>query len=232
MKRFALYFGFVTALAFAVLFFAMPTAVHAEDWTGTVMTNELYVRSGPDTSSPVVMTLTSGEKVAVVGETQGEDVQGGYSTWYQTPSGYYVYGRYVVQRNGGSGRWIDVDLSKQIATAMVDREPVYTAEVTVGRAAFATPTGVYSVLKRVPNETMDSESIGIPHDAPGGYYVTDVLYTQYFTNEGHALHYNYWVDPAAFGNFPTSHGCIGLMLDDAKYFWDFASIGTPIVIHE
>jgi lipoprotein-anchoring transpeptidase ErfK/SrfK len=79
---------------------------------------------------------------------------------------------------------------------------------------------------------MDSETIGIPRDAPGGYYVTDVLYTQYFTNEGHALHYNYWVDPAAFGSFPTSHGCIGLTLDDAKYFWDFASIGTPIVIHE
>lgn len=209
------------------------SAVEAEeDWTGTVVTPELLVRTAPSSSAPTVMALTSGEKVAVVDEVQGEAVEGQYSTWYRTPSGYYVYGRYVVQRNGGPGRWIDVDLTKQITTAMIDREPVFGAEVTVGSSAFETPTGVYSILRRVENETMDSASIGIPRDGPGGYYITGVLYTQYFTNHGHALHYNYWVEPNAFGNFPTSHGCIGLKLADAQYFWDFADIGTPVLIHE
>ena len=214
-------------------FLPLPSVAEgAGRWVGTVMTPELYVRTAPNTDAPIVMSLYQGEKVAVIGEVQGEAVEGGYSTWYRTKSGYYVYARYVIQRNGGAGRWIDVDLSKQIATAMIDRQPVYSAEVAVGRASFPTPVGVFSVLRRVYNETMDSASIGIPNDAPGGYYLTDVLFTQYFTNLGHALHYNYWVDPAAFGNFPTSHGCIGLKYDDAAYFWNFADIGTPIVIHE
>lgn len=207
-------------------------AQEPQSFTGTVVTPELYVRTAPSASAPLVETLFSGDKVAVVGEVLGEAVEGSYGTWYQTVSGYYVYGRYVAQSNGGPGRWIDVDLTKQIATAMVDREPVYSALVAVGRASFPTPVGVFSILNRVENETMDSETIGIPNEADGGYYLPNVLYTQYFTNSGHALHYNYWVDPAAFGNFPTSHGCIGLMLADAQYFWDFADIGTPVVIHE
>jgi len=36
----------------------------------------------------------------------------------------------------------------------------------------------------VENETMDSATLGVPRDAPGGYYLKDVLYTQYFTPQG------------------------------------------------
>lgn len=231
MRRLAVLLATVALLTCARL--PCESTVEAEeDWIGTVITPQLFVRTAPSCDAPTVTALASGEQVAVVEEVQGEAVEGKYSTWYRTPSGYYVYGRYVAQRNGGPGRWIDVDLTKQITTAMVDREPVYGAEVTVGSSAFETPTGVYSILRRVENETMDSASIGIPRDGPGGYYITGVLYTQYFTNHGHALHYNYWVEPTAFGNFPTSHGCIGLKLADAQFFWDFADIGTPVVIHE
>jgi lipoprotein-anchoring transpeptidase ErfK/SrfK len=57
-----------------------------------------------------------------------------------------------------------------------------------------------------------------------------VLYTQYFTNEGHALHLNYWRPDHYFGRIPSSHGCVGMRLADAEFFWRFASIGTRIVI--
>ncbi len=129
------------------------------------------------------------------------------------------------------GRSIDVNLSTQTATALEGGVPVYTAPVTTGRPGWSTPTGTFSILRRIPNETMDSSTIGIPRNAPGGYYLTNILYTQYFDSSGDALHYNYWSPPSAFGHYPTSHGCVGMPLAAAKFFWDFATYGTPVVIH-
>src|SRR5215213_10098240 len=71
-------------------------------------------------------------------------------------------------------------------------------------------------------ETMSSASIGAEE-----FYVLDhVLYTHYFTNEGHALHLNYWRDDSYFGHEPSSHGCVGMRLTSAEFFWRFARNGT------
>jgi lipoprotein-anchoring transpeptidase ErfK/SrfK len=133
--------------------------------------------------------------------------------------------------HAAGGRSIDVNLSTQRATAYEGSTPVYSAGVTTGRPGWATPTGSFSIVNRVADETMDSSTIGIPRDAPGGYYITGILYTQYIDYSGDALHYNYWSPASAFGNYPTSHGCVGMQLGAAAFFWNFASIGTPVTIH-
>ncbi|HEX2924544.1 MAG TPA: L,D-transpeptidase [Chloroflexota bacterium] len=130
-----------------------------------------------------------------------------------------------------SGRWIDANLSTATVTAMEGDTPVYAALSTIGTVNHPTPTGNFTILRRVADETMDSSTIGIPNNAPGGYYLTGVLYTQYFTSYGHSLHYNYWSPASAFGSRAGSHGCLGLTLDDARFFWDFADVGTPVIIH-
>ena len=79
-----------------------------------------------------------------------------------------------------------------------------------------------------PDETMNSDTIGIPRFGPGGYYLTNVLFTQYFTGDGASLHYNYW--SGAWG-YPGSHGCLGLTYADSAWLWGWAHIGTPVVIH-
>src|SRR5215212_6469426 len=136
----------------------------------------------------------------------------------------------VRQAPQAGGRWIHVDVSQLVAQAMEGGQVVYTAPITPGRSDWPTPTGTFEILSRVYSETMDSSTLGIPPFAPGGYHLTDVLYTQYFTTSGHALHYNYWSPRAAFGRTAGSHGCVGLLLDDAAYFWRFATTGTPVVI--
>ena len=75
---------------------------------------------------------------------------------------------------------------------------------------------------------MDSQTLGIPRDAPTGYYLRNVLYTQYFTDDGAALHENSW--STNFGH-PGTHGCLGVNLADAQWFWDWAGIGTVLNIH-
>jgi lipoprotein-anchoring transpeptidase ErfK/SrfK len=124
-------------------------------------------------------------------------------------------------------RWVDVDIDHQTATAMIGDRPLYAALVTTGKDGWETPLGTFKILFRVPDETMTSASIG----ADDYYVLEHVLYTQYFTSQGHALHLNYWRDESYFGHTRSSHGCVGMRLADAKFFWDFATFGTRVTIH-
>jgi lipoprotein-anchoring transpeptidase ErfK/SrfK len=132
---------------------------------------------------------------------------------------------------GPDERWIAVNLTTQRAMAFVGAQPVRVALVTTGMPGWETPTGDFSVYRRVENETMDSLGLGIPIDSPEGWFVDNVLYTQYIFS-GVTLHYNYWRPQSYFGNTPSSHGCVGLGYSDAKFFWDFADIGTRVVVYE
>jgi lipoprotein-anchoring transpeptidase ErfK/SrfK len=123
-------------------------------------------------------------------------------------------------------RWIDVDLANQTTSAMIGDRIIYTALVTTGKDGWETPKGTFSILYRVENETMTSAAIG----AEEYYVLDDVLYTQYFTDVGHALHLNYWRDDSYFGNERSSHGCVGMRLADAEFFWNFAHVGTRVTV--
>jgi vancomycin resistance protein YoaR len=122
-------------------------------------------------------------------------------------------------------RWIDADLTTQRMYAMIGKKIVYTARISSGKKGWETPNGTFHIMYRVENETMTSESIG----AEEFYRLENVLYTQYFTDEGHALHYSWWKTPESFGT-PSSHGCLSENLQDAEYFWNFAKVGTRVTI--
>jgi len=64
--------------------------------------------------------------------------------------------------------------------------------------------------------------------APGGYYLTNVLFTQYFTGDGASIHYNYW---SSNWGYSASHGCLGLPYADSAFLWSWASLGTPVFVH-
>lgn len=128
---------------------------------------------------------------------------------------------------GAGERWVDVNLTSQTVTAMVGNTPWHTALVTTGKDGWETPVGEFHVLYRVYDETMTSAAIG----AEDYYVLTHVLFTQYFTNQGHALHLNYWRPDSVFGHQRTSHGCVGIRYADAQFLWNFANVGTRVVVH-
>ena len=169
------------------------------------------------------------EGVTVLGEVKGSDGE----MWYRTGQQEFVHGSLV--RTPGAfpphpGKLIVAELADPcIVTAYEDGKPVYTTLSLKGTAGWATPTGFYTILRRVQNEIMSSEGLGIPRDAPGGYYLKDVLFTQYFTNDGSSIHYNYW---SSNWGYSGSHGCLGMSYDDSLWFWEWAEVGTPLVIQE
>ena len=148
------------------------------------------------------------------------------STATPEPTATQVSGVIPLPPAGLGEHWVLVDLSDQTTTAMIGDEVYYTALGSTGKDGWETPTGEFTIIYRVENETMTSASIG----AEEYYVLENVLYTQYFTNEGHALHFNYWRPDSVFGNERTSHGCVGLRLSDAEFFWNFLSYGSRIVI--
>ena len=167
--------------------------------------------------------------VTIVARVRGLDNR----PWYRTADGGYLPADAVrlprtPPRTFG-GRWIDVDLAEPaLLTAYEGDTPVLTTLAIHGTGRWQTPTGVFRIERRVASETMDSATIGIPRGAPGGYYLTGVLYTQYFLPTGESLHYNYW---SANWGYPGSHGCLGLPLAESEFLWHWADVGTPISIH-
>jgi hypothetical protein len=139
----------------------------------------------------------------------------------------------VVRPNtvGPNEKWVDVNLARQWLSLVQGDVPVHGAPVTTGKPSFPTPRGTFRIYSRVPSETMDSLTLGIPRSSPEGYYLKDILYTQYFLPGGYALHTNYWQPASVFGRVATSHGCVGMPRAHALAVWTFAGIGTKVHIH-
>ncbi|MBV9583228.1 MAG: L,D-transpeptidase [Chloroflexi bacterium] len=154
------------------------------------------------------------------------------TTWYRTDSGDYVPtdAVFIPQRaDAFTGHWLDVNLTAPARVTAYEGDQAVNSFLTIiGAGPRPTPTGVFTILRRVANETMNSDTIGIPRFGPGGYYLTNVLFTQYFTDDGASLHYNYW---SSNWGYPGSHGCLGLSYQDSSWLWGWASLGTPVVIH-
>jgi lipoprotein-anchoring transpeptidase ErfK/SrfK len=142
--------------------------------------------------------------------------------WYRLQDGTYALQDQV--RTPGpitppAGKWIDVILSgPTLVTAYEDGKALYSAMAIHGIGGWETPYGTYRMISRVANERMRGP----------GWDVSNVLFTQYFTGAGHSIHYNYW---SSNWGYAGSHGCLGMNYADSLWFWEWATLGTPVDIH-
>ncbi len=209
-------------------------------WWGKVGLDGINVRSAPDTRSTVIGQLTAGTPVAVDAWVEGTDVFGDQPGWAKLGNDAYIYGPLLRRIDLGAppppakaptqGKWIDVNITLQVMTAYEGTVPVYWTVTSGGRPGWETAVGNHRILYRREVETMESNRLLSVDAARASYRVENVKYTQYFTNDGQAIHENYWRDPELFG-IPSSHGCLGLALDDAKWFWDWGQNGIPVIVH-
>jgi hypothetical protein len=202
----------------------------AIDLPGRV-TESVNLRSAPSASDDeiILRTLEPNDGLWIYESLTGDDGD----QWYRVGDDQYVHAAEIrlprAPEQTWEGHWIDVDLNTPaMLTAYDGDKAVFSALAIKGRAAMQTPVGTYNVIRRVEDETMDSQTLGVPRNAPGGYYLQHVMYTQYIRNDGVSIHDNYWSDN--FGE-EGSHGCVGLSLDDSKWVWDWATLGTVVNIH-
>jgi hypothetical protein len=205
------------------------------------------LRTWPVVGNNLLRTLGHNAPVRVLTSVEGDDGDEWYSvsgldskTYVPAALGYVHHSlvrlprlRYTAKsadHTDQPGRHFEADLKEPaMLTAFEDGGPVWSTLTLKGTSTHTTPLGAHKLLWRVPNETMTSERVypPIPRDAPGGYYLTGVLWTQYFTSDGASIHYNYW---SSNWGYAGSHGCLGIGYNEAKFAWDWAEVGTPVFV--
>lgn len=120
-------------------------------------------------------------------------------------------------------KWIDVDLDRHTMTAYVGAKVVYgPISMVDGQDEKPTVRGTFKVYYKNPMMTMRG------NNADGTRYETPNVPWSTFFHRGFALHGAPW--RSSFG-YSASHGCINLPVGVAKWVYDFAPIGTPVVSH-
>jgi len=119
-------------------------------------------------------------------------------------------------------RVIEIDLGSQYLIAWQGDVAVIETYISSGRAGFETPAGTFHINTKIKSDDMEGVLGGEYYNVPA---VPDVMY---FTNVGHAIHGTYWHNN--FGS-PMSHGCINVPEGTATWLYDWASVGTRVVIH-
>ncbi len=122
-----------------------------------------------------------------------------------------------------TGRWIDVNVTNQTVTAYEGATPIKTVRTSTGLPRTPTVLGTFKIYRKLATQTMSGgNQFSGDHD-----YLPNVPNVMYFY-QGYALHGTYW--HSNFGR-PMSHGCVNLTLADAKWFYEWAAVGTIVVAH-
>lgn len=205
------------------------------------------MRSGPGVEFPIVSRLRTG----MVLKVEGTLVQGGYQ-WYKiifdgeiryperVTGDWYVAAdpesvrpfsdpgdsAYMMPVNASTTKRIVVNRSEEMLYAY-DGDVLYMKEpISTGLEFTPTPRGIFSVFYKTPSRYMQGPIPGVSdqeYDLPG------VPWNLYFTSDGAVIHGAYWHDH--FGQ-PWSHGCVNLAPQNAKKLYEWADLGTPVVVED
>lgn len=115
-----------------------------------------------------------------------------------------------------SGKCILVVLSRQMTYAYEDGTLLQATAVSTGRRGHNTPVGNFHVYGKTRSQRMSGP----------GYSLPNVPYILWFSGD-YSLHGTYW--HSNFGHV-MSHGCVNLPTSMAHWFFDWAPIGTPVII--
>jgi lipoprotein-anchoring transpeptidase ErfK/SrfK len=165
-----------------------------------------------------------------------------FDEWLRYPervSGkWYVAGEYVQEiRDVGpvfltdtslvTNKVITVDRSDQLLYAY-DGDVLYMKEsISTGLAFSPTPRGTFTIFKKLPSRYMQGP---LQYLAFSKYYdLPGVPWNLYFTEQGAVVHGTYWHD--SFGQ-PYSSGCVNVDPALAKRLYDWAPIGTKVVVQD
>lgn len=124
---------------------------------------------------------------------------------------------------------IEVNLSAQRVYAFDGGTKVFEFVVSTGLWG-RTPTGTFTIQRKVRAQTMSggNKAIGTY------YYLPNVEWVQFFGNaqipwsRGFSFHGTYWHNN--FGH-PMSHGCINMKTPDAQALYNWAPMGTQVIIY-
>ena len=220
--------------------------VEVEDGCGPHFQGEcLRVRSGPGESYPVIAGLRTGIVLKVADTVIGEG-----RVWYKilfneglrfserVAGNWYVSADYVRlfmdegilnlsnNENASSTKRIFIDRSQQMLYAYDGATLFLEVLISTGLELNPTPRGTFTVYRKTPSRYMQGP---IPDVSDDYFDLPGVPWNLYFTSEGAVIHGAYWHDK--FGQ-PWSHGCVNLPPEQAQKLYQWADIGTKVLVQD
>jgi lipoprotein-anchoring transpeptidase ErfK/SrfK len=118
--------------------------------------------------------------------------------------------------NAPQGKWIEVALSQQRLNARSGKRVVARFTISSGLRATPTRRGTFRVYAKYRSTR---------YRGPG-YNLPNVPWSLFYSG-GYAIHGAYWHNK--FGS-PASHGCVNMRVNDARWVYAWAPVGTLVVI--
>jgi len=207
----------------------------------------LNARSGPGTDFSVQRQLRNGIVLKVGGSVERDG-----ELWYRIvfnefirypermAGDWYVHSDYVsvLYDEGDKTSWEDgagtstnkrivVNRSEQVLRAYDGDAFFLEAAISTGLELTPTPRGTFTIFKRTPSRYMQGPLPNLAdrqvYDLPG------VPWNLYFTQGGAVIHGAYWHD--SFGS-QYSHGCVNLPVDIARILYQWADLGTQVIVED
>lgn len=136
-----------------------------------------------------------------------------------------AYTPYKTVSTPAGARLIEVNVATKRMYAYENNVLLRTFNISAGAPATPTVLGTYAIYSKIASQNMRG------FNADGStYFQPNVQYVNYFYRD-YAIHGNYWRPASYFGNINSSHGCVGIQNYDAAWIYNWAPIGTPVVVH-
>jgi lipoprotein-anchoring transpeptidase ErfK/SrfK len=161
----------------------------------------------------------AGTKVTVNIDTLG--VNAGKSTWgVASRQISFTIGKSVVTK---------VDVKKHMMYVFIGGKLTRTIPITAGKDGFTTRSGVKVIMEKFVTKRMDARTVGIKPGDPEYYDIHDVKWAQRVTSSGEFIHGAPW-SSGSQGSANVSHGCVGMSLKDAQWYFSQTLRGDPVVV--
>lgn len=123
-----------------------------------------------------------------------------------------------------TGKYIDISLSRQRMVLFEDGKALNTYIVSSGKASMPTPVGTFAIQNKVSRAWSQEFGLWMP------------WWMAFLPSGAMGIHElpewpSGYKEGAAHLGTPVSHGCVRLGVGPAKRVYDWADIGTPVVIH-
>lgn len=222
--------------------------VEVVDGCGTHFEGEcLNVRSGPGEEYSVIAQLRNDIVLKVGGQVERDgDIwyKIVFDEWLRYPErvkgDWYVASDYVevLYDEGDRTIWEDeyatstnksitIDRSEQRLYAFEGNDLFMDIPISTGLELTPTPRGTFTVFKKTPSRYMQGPLPNLNdkqvYDLPG------VPWNLYFTHGGAVIHGAYWHN--SFGS-QYSHGCVNVEPDISRQLYDWAPLGTKVIVKD
>jgi len=122
------------------------------------------------------------------------------------------------------GKYIDINLSDQIMTTFENGRPINSYLVSSGKAGMNTPIGTHQIYNKHPRPWSNKYGLYMPNwmaitsDGLYGIHELPEWPGGYKEGEDHL-------------GTPVSHGCVRLGVGPSQSVYDWAEIGTPVIVY-